>query len=191
MFSDEFADCHCLSDLDGMWSIVCKAICFLANKVFSKTWSKDFDSGFIKCSFHYHRLELLVSKLVKASHSVSSNEFVFLLNVWVSLDFVNASAIKSFFLLESHFDAIRSALMKIRKFYHSFKMMELKCAKDSQIRLAIDKKMKNFELNKDQTIRSVLEWPFCKVILDYLVVNKDLILEPGLVKFHVDRIIKG
>ncbi|KAG9284530.1 hypothetical protein G9A89_014134 [Geosiphon pyriformis] len=51
--------------------------------------------------------------------------------------------------------------------------------------------MENFKLNKDQTIRSVLEWPFCKITLDHLVVNEDLILESGLVKFYVDRIMEG
>ncbi|KAG9303134.1 hypothetical protein G9A89_005092 [Geosiphon pyriformis] len=112
-------------------------------------------------------------------------------DVWVSLDSINASAIKSFFLLESYFDAIRSALVKIRKSYHSLKIIELKCVKNSQIRLAINKRIKNFELNKGQTIRSVLERPFYKVTLNHLIVNKNLILESGLVKFHVDRIIEG
>ncbi|KAG9291308.1 hypothetical protein G9A89_021810 [Geosiphon pyriformis] len=190
MFFDEFTGSYCLSNLDSMWSVVHKAICFSVNEVFLKTWSKDFDGGFTKCSSHYYRLKLLVSKLVKASHSVSSNEFVFLLDVWVSLNFVNTTVIKFFFLLGSHFDAIRSALAKVRKSYYSLKIMELKHVRDSQIRLAINKKMENFELNKDQTIRSILEWPFCKVTLDHLVVNENLILEPGLVKFHVNRIME-
>ncbi|KAG9298837.1 hypothetical protein G9A89_015858 [Geosiphon pyriformis] len=136
------------------------------------------------------RLELLVSKLVKTSCSVSSNEFVFLLDVWVSLNSINASTIKSFFL-GSYFDAIRLALAKIKKSYCFLKIMESKYARDFQIRLAIDKKMENFELNKDQTIKSVLEQPFYKVTLNHLVVNEDLILEPNLIKFYVNRIIKG
>ncbi|KAG9291781.1 hypothetical protein G9A89_012066 [Geosiphon pyriformis] len=190
MFSNKFADFHCLSDLDGMWCVIHKAVCFSANKVFSKTWFKDFDGGYTKCFSHFHRLELLVSKLVKASYSMLSNKFVSLLDIWISLDSVNASAVKFFFLLGSHFDAIRSALAKIRKYYCSLKMMELKCAQNSQIKLAINKRIENFRLNKSQTIRSVLERPFHKVTLDYLVVNEDFILEPGLVKFYIDRIMK-
>ncbi|KAG9301965.1 hypothetical protein G9A89_021009 [Geosiphon pyriformis] len=54
-----------------------------------------------------NKLELLVSKLVKASYSVLSDEFVSLLDIWISLDFVNASVVKFLFLLESHFNAIR------------------------------------------------------------------------------------
>ncbi|KAG9291097.1 hypothetical protein G9A89_012969 [Geosiphon pyriformis] len=88
-------------------------------------------------------------------------------------------------------NADRISLAKIRKFYCSLKMIKSKHARNSQIRLAIDKKIENFELNKGQTIRNVLEWPFHKVTLNHLIVNKDLILEPGLVKFYVDRIIKG
>ncbi|KAG9301469.1 hypothetical protein G9A89_006566 [Geosiphon pyriformis] len=121
----------------------------------------------------------------------NESTFVILDDVWVSLDSVNASAIKSFFLLRSYFDAIRSALAKVKKSYYFLKIMESKFVRDFQIRLAINKRMKNFELNKGQTIRNVLEWPFCKVILNYLVVNEDFILESGLVKFHVDKIMEG
>ncbi|KAG9304354.1 hypothetical protein G9A89_019916 [Geosiphon pyriformis] len=69
--------------------------------------------------------------------------------------------------------------------------MDSKHAKSSQIRLVIDKRIENFELNKGQTIRSVLKQLFCKVTLDHLIVNENLILEPGLVKFHVNSIMKG
>ncbi|KAG9303428.1 hypothetical protein G9A89_013754 [Geosiphon pyriformis] len=138
MFSDKFVDSHHLVNLDSMWSVIHKAICLSVNEVFSKTWFKDFDSGFTKCSSYYHKLEILVSKLVKTSHSVLSDEF----------------------------------------------MIESKHAKNSQIRLAINRRIENFELNKSQIIRSVLEWPFCKITLNYLVVDEDLILKSGLVKFH-------
>ncbi|KAG9298835.1 hypothetical protein G9A89_015856 [Geosiphon pyriformis] len=191
MFSDKFTDSYSSSNLNSMWSVICKAICFSVNEVFSKTWFKDFDSGFTKSSSHYHRLELLVSKLVKASHSMSLIEFVSLLDVWIFLNSVNASIIKSLFLSGFYFDAIRSALAKVRKSYCSLNIMKLKRVRDSQIRLAINKRMENFELNKSQTIRSVLKQPFCKVILDYLVVDKDLILKPGLVKSYVNRIMES
>ncbi|KAG9287535.1 hypothetical protein G9A89_019596 [Geosiphon pyriformis] len=75
--------------------------------------------------------------------------------------------------------ANKSALSKVKKIYCSLKLAELRHGKESQIKLAINKKMESFELNKDYTIQSVLECPFCKVILDHLVVNDELILEPG------------
>ncbi|KAG9307037.1 hypothetical protein G9A89_003088 [Geosiphon pyriformis] len=51
--------------------------------------------------------------------------------------------------------------------------------------------MESFKINKNHIIRSVLECFFHKVVLDHLVVNDKLILEPNLVKFKVDVIIKG
>ncbi|KAG9303977.1 hypothetical protein G9A89_005887 [Geosiphon pyriformis] len=50
----------------------------------------------------------------------------------------------------------------------------------------IDKRMESFELDKSHTIRSVLERPFHKVTLDYLVVDDELVLEPALVKAKVN-----
>ncbi|KAG9294790.1 hypothetical protein G9A89_000592 [Geosiphon pyriformis] len=51
--------------------------------------------------------------------------------------------------------------------------------------------MEAFADNKSQIIRSVLEKPFKKVMLDYLVDNEDLILEPDLVKGRVDLIMEN
>ncbi|KAG9297782.1 hypothetical protein G9A89_011297 [Geosiphon pyriformis] len=39
-------------------------------------------------------------------------------------------------------------------------------------------------------IRSVLDQPFCKVVLDYLVVDEELVLEPGDMKLKVDEIME-
>ncbi|KAG9286221.1 hypothetical protein G9A89_014207 [Geosiphon pyriformis] len=38
-------------------------------------------------------------------------------------------------------------------------------------------------------IRNVLEWPFCKVILDHLVVGDELIVEPGEIRSKVNEIM--
>ncbi|KAG9288303.1 hypothetical protein G9A89_021334 [Geosiphon pyriformis] len=48
-----------------------------------------------------------------------------------------------------------------------------------------------FANNKGQIIKSVLEKFFRKVMLDYLIDNRDLVLEPDLVKNKVDSIIKN
>ncbi|KAG9284123.1 hypothetical protein G9A89_022897 [Geosiphon pyriformis] len=110
---------------------------------------------------------------------------------WKSLDSVNASVVKFFFLSDFFFDAIQSVLSKTRKLYCSSKMSEAECIKESRIRLTIDKRMKNFKLDKGHTIRSVLECLFCKVTLDHLVVDNKLVLEPNLVKTKVDMIMEG
>ncbi|KAG9296808.1 hypothetical protein G9A89_002205 [Geosiphon pyriformis] len=86
---------------------------------------------------------------------------------------------------------IQSVLLKIRKSYRAFKLLESKCAENSYIKSAINRKMESFESNKNHTIRSVLEQSFCKVVLDHLVVGKELILKPDHVKDKVDEIIEG
>ncbi|KAG9300360.1 hypothetical protein G9A89_009984 [Geosiphon pyriformis] len=70
-------------------------------------------------------------------------------------------------------------------------MLEFKHAEEFCIKTAINKKIKNFEFDKSHTIRSVLECPFCKVVLDYLIVNNELVLKPNLVKSKIDMIMKG
>ncbi|KAG9296263.1 hypothetical protein G9A89_014855 [Geosiphon pyriformis] len=145
----------------------------------------------IKNSSKFHKLELLVSKLVRASHMDSAEEFAFLLDRWEGLDSVNASAVKSLFLSGSHFNAIQSVLFMVKKSYCTSKMLEAERVRESQIRSAIDKRMESFELDKDYTIRNVLERSFCKVTLDHLVVDDELVLEPALVKAKVDAVMEG
>ncbi|KAG9306523.1 hypothetical protein G9A89_004720 [Geosiphon pyriformis] len=140
------------------------------------------DLNSIKDSSKFHKLELLVFKLVKPSHMDSAEEFASLLNRWEGLNSVNASAVKSLFLSGSHFNAIQSVLFVVKKSYCASKMSEVERVRESQIRSVIDKRMESFELDKDHTIRSVLERLFRKVTLDHLVVDNELVLEPALVK---------
>ncbi|KAG9293549.1 hypothetical protein G9A89_005552 [Geosiphon pyriformis] len=190
MFHDDFLAARIHSDLDSMWVALRRIMCLSAVAVFKKKWFKRYDKNFSKNSSKFHKLELLVSKLVKASHMDSAEEFTSLLDRWESLDLVNVSAVKSLFLSGSHFDAIWSVLFKVKKSYHTSKMSEAKRVRKSQIRSAIDKRMESFELDKGYTIRSVLECSFCKVTLDHLVVDDELVLEPVLVKAKVDTVMK-
>ncbi|KAG9303975.1 hypothetical protein G9A89_005885 [Geosiphon pyriformis] len=191
MFSSNFAASAESSDLDAMWDIVRKVMVLSAVGTFKKKWFKSYDEVFTKSSSRFHKLELLISKLVKVSCLLSSVEFVSLLNTWEKLNVNGASVVKFLFLLNSSFDRICSVLAKARKSYHSAKLLESKRAEKSHIRAAIDKRMESFESNKGHTIRSVLERPFCKVVLDHLVVGDELILEPSSVKARVDGIMEG
>ncbi|KAG9301746.1 hypothetical protein G9A89_003292 [Geosiphon pyriformis] len=190
MFHDEFYAAKISLDLDTMWDHLCQVVCLLAENVFKKKWFKGFDSVYNKISSRFHKLELLVSKIVKASCLVSHKEFVSLLDTWKGIDPANTSVVDSLFLSGSHFDTIRSALAKIRKFYHSSKLSESNCAKKSQIKLAINKRIESFELNKGHTVRSVLKQPFRKMVLDHLVVEDKLVLDSAPVKSKVDEIME-
>ncbi|KAG9288122.1 hypothetical protein G9A89_017717 [Geosiphon pyriformis] len=102
-----------------------------------------------------------------------------------------ASVIQDIVNSGTGFDHVRSALFGARKFYHAAKLAESLRAKKANIRSAIDRRMKSFEINKSHTIRSVLECSFHKVALNHLVVNNNLILEPDLVKAKMNVIMES
>ncbi|KAG9292895.1 hypothetical protein G9A89_016257 [Geosiphon pyriformis] len=64
---------------------------------------------------------------------------------------------------------------------HKFKAVEV-----TAIRHTIDKKMENFCINKGCMIKSILDKSFYKVVFDYLVVDDELVLDPGEVKSKVN-----
>ncbi|KAG9301763.1 hypothetical protein G9A89_003310 [Geosiphon pyriformis] len=191
MFSNEFATSVKFSDLDVMWDVVHKIVILLANEVFKKKWFKSFDDVFTKDSFRYHKLELLVSKIVKTSCKGCVANFDSLMKCWVFLNNVRALAVQV--IVDSGADSghVCSAFFGARRAYHTSKLTESLRAKEAAIRAAIDKRMESFEVNKNHTIRSVLERPFRKVVLDHLVVGDKLILKPDLVKSKINVIMEG
>ncbi|KAG9287170.1 hypothetical protein G9A89_003018 [Geosiphon pyriformis] len=70
-------------------------------------------------------------------------------------------------------------------------MYKSKLAKKTSIKNAVEKCMEKFCLDKDGIIRSVLDYLFYKVVLDYLVVDDELVLEPKKMKSDVDKIMKN
>ncbi|KAG9297499.1 hypothetical protein G9A89_020901 [Geosiphon pyriformis] len=171
MFSDKFAASARLSDLDVMWSIVCKIMVFSANEVFKKKWFKEFNDVFTKVSLRFHKLELLVSKIIKASRVRCAVDFASLMKLWTSLDGVKASIVQNLVNFGVESGCVCSALSGVRKSYRASKLVESQSAKEANIKSAISRRMESFEMNKDHMIRSVLERPFHKIVLNYLVVD--------------------
>ncbi|KAG9302306.1 hypothetical protein G9A89_008797 [Geosiphon pyriformis] len=167
MFLDEFGSARRFSNLDAMWDIVCKIIIFLANRAFKKKWFKSYNGVFTKESSKLYNLEILVLKIVKASHKMNSSQFESLLKHWDLISF------------DASLDHVYSALYGVRRSYH-----------ESGIKSAIEKKMENFVVNKDHTICSVLECLFHKVVLNHLVFNDNVILDSIEVKNKIDGIIE-
>ncbi|KAG9306312.1 hypothetical protein G9A89_018195 [Geosiphon pyriformis] len=190
MFSDKFAVSVRFLDLDAMWDVVRRIMILSANEVFKRKWFKEFDGVFTKESSRFHKLELLVSKIIKAFCVRCAVDFASLMRCWASLDSVKALVIQD--LVDSGVESGRvcSALFGVRKSYRKFKLIESQSAKEACIRSAINKRMESFEINKGHTIRSVLERPFRKIVLDYLVVDDELILESEQVKSKVDAIME-
>ncbi|KAG9291029.1 hypothetical protein G9A89_012901 [Geosiphon pyriformis] len=170
MFSSEFAAAIKFSNLDVIWNVLHKIMNLLANKIFRKKWFKDFDNVFTKSFLRFYKLELLVSKIVKASCERSAVSLVSLMKCWNSLNSVKALVVQDLIDSGANSNHVHSALSGIRK-------------------TAIEKRMDSFETNKDHIIRSVLERPFHKVVLNYLVIDDKLILEPNLVKSKFSELI--
>ncbi|KAG9306566.1 hypothetical protein G9A89_004763 [Geosiphon pyriformis] len=177
MFSDEFAASARLSDLDAMWSVVHKIMVLSTSEVFKKKWFKEFNNVFTKDSSRFHKLELLVLKIIKVSRVECAVDFASLMKCWASVDSVNALIIQN--LVDSGVKSghVHSAL--------------LGSTKEANIRSAISRRMESFEINKDHMIRSVLERLFHKIVLDHLVIDNKLVLEPDLVKSKVDAIMES
>ncbi|KAG9284576.1 hypothetical protein G9A89_004618 [Geosiphon pyriformis] len=176
MFSDKFATSVRFSDLDVMWDVICEVMVFSANGTFKKKWFKDFDRVFSKKSSKFYKLELLVSKIIKASCKGDVVGFASFMDCWASLDSIKALFVWD--LMDFGIDSghVLSALSSAQKSYRASKLIES----------AIDRRMESFEVNKDHTIRSVLERPFCKVVLNHLVVDSELVLESDQVMSKVD-----
>ncbi|KAG9298885.1 hypothetical protein G9A89_015906 [Geosiphon pyriformis] len=128
MFSEEFASSVVSSDLNSMWDIVRKG------------------------SSRFHRLEILVLRIVKVFRGQNFVRFISLISHWDFLDSDKALAVQILLDSGANFNCVRTALFE------------------------------SFASNKDYTIKSVLEYLFYKMELNHLVVGDKLILEPELVK---------
>ncbi|KAG9296089.1 hypothetical protein G9A89_011941 [Geosiphon pyriformis] len=176
-------------NLNGMWEVLAEAMTASAKEIFSKHWYSEFDCAKNKLSSKFSRLELLVAKLLKMLRLDDTLGFNCLADTWFKVD-----SSKAFKVLGMVRDGVGSAglishLSKIRKQYRKFKYYESEMAKRSAIRDAINKRIEMFNTNKSEMIQSILEWPFHKVVLDYLVVDNSFILEPNEVKLKVDNIM--
>ncbi|KAG9293984.1 hypothetical protein G9A89_019322 [Geosiphon pyriformis] len=160
LFSGKFIVSVRFLDLDAMWCVVRKVVTLLANEIFKKKWLKGFNEVFTKDSSKFHKLELLVSRIVKALCEKDAENFVYLIEYW------NSGAGS---------DRIHSAFFGAKKSYCVSKLTESLRAKKANIRSVINKRIESFKVNKNHMIRSVLECPFRKVVLDHLVVNDNLI----------------
>ncbi|KAG9304593.1 hypothetical protein G9A89_020157 [Geosiphon pyriformis] len=126
MFSDEFVTSARFLNLDAMWSVVRKIMVLSANEVFKKKWFKGFNNVFTKKSSRFHKLKLLVSKIVKALHE----ECIF-------LDNNRASVVQSVIDFGADTDGVCSALFSAKKFYCASKLAKSLRVKKANIRSVV------------------------------------------------------
>ncbi|KAG9289065.1 hypothetical protein G9A89_004160 [Geosiphon pyriformis] len=91
------------------------------------------------------------------------------LKVWFNLDSKRASKVCTMFDDNVSRMSILQHLLRVKKLYHKSKYYK----------------------SKGLMIKSILDWQFKKVVLDHLILDDKLILEPKEVKSAVDNIIEG
>ncbi|KAG9305150.1 hypothetical protein G9A89_010658 [Geosiphon pyriformis] len=190
LLSNMFSGAENRGNIDAMWVVLEKILVESADALFSRQWFSKFNYAKNRHSSKFFGLELLVTKIVKKFHSSNLPDVDCLVHKWSTFDNDKACAFVDLLGSRVKSDVILKYLSLVCKDYRRSKMFESKLAKEASIRIVIEKHMENFCSNKSGMIRSVLERPFCKVVLDHLVVNDKLVLEPEEVKSSIDKIIE-
>ncbi|KAG9289728.1 hypothetical protein G9A89_014463 [Geosiphon pyriformis] len=177
-----------LGDLNMMWDILRKAVVMLADKIFSKYWFSDFKCTRNKYSSKFFRLELLVAKIVKSLSLGYTVDFACFLYTWSGFNKTEAFEFETLINNNVGTKVALWYLTGVKKKYHKSKYYESKMARDDSIRKAIDKHMENFSSDKGCMIQSVLDQPVQKVMLNHLIVNNNLILDPCDINAFADVI---
>ncbi|KAG9286287.1 hypothetical protein G9A89_014273 [Geosiphon pyriformis] len=186
-----FSDAEMHDDVDAMWAVLVEAVVDSADVTFSRHWFSEFKCSRNKHSSRFFGLELLVAKIVKKFCLGDLLSTDCLVNKWSTLNNVKAHAFKDLVGSGVKSNVVIKHLLLVRRDYKRSKMFESRLAKEASVRKAIEKRMDNFCSDKGNMIRSVLEKPFHKVVLDYLIVDDDLVLLSEEVKLSVDKIMEG
>ncbi|KAG9298238.1 hypothetical protein G9A89_002726 [Geosiphon pyriformis] len=178
-------------NLDAMWTLLEKMVVDSADEIFSRHWFCDFQCSKNKHSSKFLGLKLLVAKIIKCLTSANTSGFNQFVKKWSTLNASKALVLKDMVHGGQKVEKLLSYLLLIRKGYKKSKMFESKLLQETTIKKAIERYMEQFCSDKKSIIRNVLDWLFRKVVLDHLVVNNELILEPEEIRSGVDKIMKG
>ncbi|KAG9287393.1 hypothetical protein G9A89_023765 [Geosiphon pyriformis] len=114
-------------------------------------------------------LEILAAKIVKKFNFGNAVGVDCLIKTWSILDKANVYAITNLVLLDNHLVSIFKHLFLVRKSYRKFKIHESRLAEEMSIRKMIEKQIEKFCSDK--------------MVLNHLMVNDKLVMEPTKVKF--------
>ncbi|KAG9307135.1 hypothetical protein G9A89_016963 [Geosiphon pyriformis] len=171
-----FADVKAGGNLDTMWAILEKEMVESADKIFSRLWFSKFYCFRNKHFSKFFGLGLLIVKILGVVHSGNMLEVVCLIKKWSTLDEDKACAFSNLVRLDEDSGILLKHLFLFCKEYRKSKMFESRLAEEAFVKKAIEKCMESFTFNKKCMIKSILDRPFCKVVLDHLVVDKSLVL---------------
>ncbi|KAG9303546.1 hypothetical protein G9A89_018442 [Geosiphon pyriformis] len=153
-----------------------------ADVIFSRHWFSEYDCSKNRQSSKFFKLKLLVSRIIKAFSSgdlLESDRFV---KVWSAVDNEKTSKLAGLVLNGAGLSKLLKHLLIVKKEYWKSKYYESRASEDAAIKKTINYYMENFCSDKGRIIKSVLEHLFCKVVLNHLVVDNKLVIEPGEIK---------
>ncbi|KAG9284521.1 hypothetical protein G9A89_014125 [Geosiphon pyriformis] len=179
---NRFSTAAANNNLDSIWSVLERVIVESADEIFFKHWFSKFWCLKNKQPSKFLGLELLVAKIVKKLSSADILGFNNFVKRWLTLDVDKALIVTCMVQAGEKQMNIFKHLSLVKREYRKSKMYESKLAKEMLIRNAIKKCIEKFCLDKDGLIRSVLDHSFCKIVLDHLVVDNELVLKPKKVK---------
>ncbi|KAG9304125.1 hypothetical protein G9A89_019687 [Geosiphon pyriformis] len=171
-----FSGAEMRGDVNAMWAVLVRTVVDSANATFSRHWFSEFE-----CLRNKHSSRFF-GNLLGTNCLVSK---------WSTLDNAKVHAFKDLVGLRVKSDIVIRHLSLVRRNYRRLKIFESRLAEEASVRKAIEKHIDNFYSDKDSMIRSVLEKPFHKVVLDHLIVDDNLVLLPEEVKLSVDKIMEG
>ncbi|KAG9303766.1 hypothetical protein G9A89_018663 [Geosiphon pyriformis] len=166
VLADKFSGTKSCGDMDAMWTILEKTMVASADEC-----SRN------KHSSRFFGLEILVAKVVGRFSSDNMLGINCLVKVWSTLDNIKTYAFNNVLCLGVKSVIVLKHLLLVCKGYRKSKMYESRLAKEASIRKAIAECMENFCSNKS--------------ILNHLVVEDELVLEPEEMKSSMDRIMEG
>ncbi|KAG9304070.1 hypothetical protein G9A89_005980 [Geosiphon pyriformis] len=169
--SGEFLETLAHADVNGMWVHLEKVLVDSADEIFSRHW--------------------FIAKVVKELELGNLRKVNQLINVWAKLDGSKAAVIANMIQVGGKFLDVLKQLLLFQKEYRKSKMYKSKLAEEASVWKAIECRIEKFCSDKGAMIRNVLDWSFYKVVFNHLVVNDELVLEPGMVKLGVNEIIEG
>ncbi|KAG9297173.1 hypothetical protein G9A89_019454 [Geosiphon pyriformis] len=181
LIKDLFSDAKAGGDLNTMWTILGKVMVESADEIFSRQWFSEFQCSKNKHFSKFFGLKLLVAKIVGVVCAGNVLES--------TLDEAKACTFSNLVRLDVSSMVLLKYLSSSRKEYRKLKMFESRLAEEVSIRRAVERHMESFAFNKESMIRNVLDRPFRKVILDYLVINDGLVLESVEIKSKIDEIM--
>ncbi|KAG9301042.1 hypothetical protein G9A89_015778 [Geosiphon pyriformis] len=167
--------------LEGLLDVQLNGLCKQANKNCWKFKIKDVDSSGWSHFRDYFSIRILIIKnrfLAAATGHDLDTMWLLLKGALLTLDANKALVLRNMVYAGQKIMDVLKYLSIVRKGYKKSKMYESKLVQKASIRAAIEKHMEKFCLDKGNIISSVLDRLFRKMVLDHLVVDDELVLNP-------------